>query len=84
MSYKYNQRMGVYTGVESFPAATQKAIQRLIDAAVKREREECARLAEDWAEPATPYGRGHDFAADEGGHKKKICFAIAEHIRRRK
>jgi hypothetical protein len=58
------------------------AIQSLINAAVVRERENCAILAESFAEPAGTLVRGQLINVDP--QRGSICLEVAEAIRNRR
>jgi hypothetical protein len=58
------------------------AIQSLITAAVARERESCAVLAESTAEPAGTLERGQVIGVEV--ERRRACLEIAEAIRNRR
>jgi hypothetical protein len=66
---------------EYWPREIADAIQLLINSAVRREREECALVAESAAEPAGTVGRGDTFDADPA--RRRMCLEVAASIRER-
>ena len=67
---------------EYFEPEIADAIHSLINAAVVRERENCAILAESSAEPAGTLGRGQVIEVDP--ERRSICLEIAGAIRNRR
>ncbi len=65
-----------------FPREIADAIQSLIDAALTREREACAMIAESAAEAAGTLDRGKELHAPP--EQSRACLEIAAQIRNRR